>query len=374
MGRPLADIMHYSSPGVIFHAEPGMNAVPSTPGPLELPVRCAAFSTKGYEREFLDRAAARHGHHLTYLEPRLTAETLPLAADYPAICVFVNDELPAAVLRPLAAGGLKVVALRCAGFNNVDLAAADELGLAVVRVPAYSPHAVAEHTFGLILSLNRKLHRAYGRVRDGNFSLSGLLGFDLVGRTIGVIGGGKIGSLVAGIAHGFGCRVLVYDPFPNPAALPPGGRFAPLEEIYRASDIVSLHCPLSPETYHLIGDAAIDQMKPGVMLINTGRGALIDTGRVIEGLKSGKIGYLGIDVYEEEADLFFEDLSDTVIQDDVFARLLTFPNVMVTGHQGFFTREALIAIAETTMANIADVAAGRACANRVTSQLLVHHK
>jgi len=265
-------------------------------------------------------------------------------------------------LKAIAAGGTKLIALRCAGFNNIDLAVAKELGITVVRVPAYSPYAVAEHTVGLILTLNRKFHRAYARVREGNFSLDGLLGFDLHDRTVGIIGTGRIGAITAQILHGFGCQILAYDKYPNPdckaIAL-----YVDLPELFNKSDIISLHCPLTPETHHLINAEAIAQMKQNVMLINTSRGALIDTEAVITGLKSGKVGYLGLDVYEQEADLFFEDLSNTVIQDDVFERLLTFPNVVITGHQAFFTEDALRNIAETTLTNISDFERGNTCLN-----------
>jgi D-lactate dehydrogenase len=258
--------------------------------------------------------------------------------------------------------------LRSAGFNHVDLIAARDLGLTVVRVPAYSPYAVAEHTAALILSLNRKIHRAYARVREGNFALEGLLGFDLNGRTAGIIGTGKIGTVMARIMSGFGCRLLAHDPFPNEACKELGVEYAALSDLYAASRIITLHCPLTPETHHLIDDNALKQMQNGVMLINTGRGALIDTQAVIAALKSGKIGSLGLDVYEEEADLFFEDLSGRVIQDDVFARLLTFPNVLITGHQGFFTQEAMARIAETTLGNLSDFEQGQELINEVRAE------
>lgn len=334
-------------------------------------MRVAIFSTKPYDREFLCAANEVHGHELVFFEPRLTSETRALAAGFPAICVFVNDQLDASVLTPLAHQGTRLIALRCAGFNNVDLVAARDLGLTVVRVPAYSPHAVAEHTVGLILTLNRKIHRAYARVREGNLALDGLLGFDLHGRTVGVIGTGKIGTVVAHIMMGFGCRLLAYDPVPNADCGALGVRYVSLPQLLADSDIITLHCPLTPETHHLIDARALSQMKSGVMLINTSRGALIDTRAVIDALKSGHIGYLGLDVYEEEADLFFEDLSNRVIHDDVFARLLTFPNVVITGHQAFFTREALSRIAETTLSNITDFEQGRACVNEVTVDRLV---
>ncbi len=312
----------------------------------------AVFSAKPYDRRCLDAANASEGHRLRYLEPRLTPVTAVLADSAGAVCAFVNDELDAAVLRDLAGRGVRLVALRCAGFNNVDLAAARALGVAVARVPAYSPHAVAEHTLALILALNRKTHRAFNRVREGNFALDGLLGFDLHGRTVGIVGTGQIGALVVRILHGFGCRLLAHDPRPDPGCEALGARYVDLPELFGAADIITLHCPLTPSTRHLIDAEALRRTKPGMMLINTGRGALIDTRAAIEALKSGRLGHLGLDVYEEEADLFFEYLSQQAIRDDVFARLLTFPNVLVTGHQGFFTREALKNIAETTLANI----------------------
>lgn len=312
------------------------------------------FSTKGYDRRFLDEAneAAGAPHRLRYLEARLTPESAPLAAGADAVCAFVNDVLDRSVLEVLARGGTRMAALRSAGFNHVDLSAAEALGIAVGRVPAYSPDAVAEHTVALILSLNRKTHRAYARVREGNFSLDGLLGFDLKGRTAGIIGLGKIGIAVARILAGFGCRVLAFDPAPSPDLAAIGGEAVALDHLLAEADIVSLHCPLTPDTHHLIDDAAVRRMKPGVMLINTGRGALVDTAALIAGLKLGAIGYLGLDVYEEEGDLFFENLSDQILQDDIFARLLTFPNVLVTGHQAFFTAEAMKAIAATTIENL----------------------
>jgi D-lactate dehydrogenase len=312
------------------------------------------FSTKAYDRRFLDEANSAAGtpHRLRYLEPRLTLESAPLARGEPAICVFVNDVLDRAVLEVLAAGGTRMVALRSAGFNHVDLAAAAGVNIAVGRVPAYSPDAVAEHTTGLILSLNRKIHRAYARVREGNFALDGLLGFDLRGRTVGIIGAGKIGVAVARIMSGFGCDVLASDPDPLPELAKIGADLVALDELLARSDIVSLHCPLTRATHHLIDRRAVERMKPGVMLINTGRGALVDTSALIKGLKAGKIGYLGLDVYEEEGDLFFENLSDQILLDDLFARLLTFPNVLITGHQAFFTAEAMRAIAATTIDNL----------------------
>lgn len=329
-------------------------------------MKIAVFSAKRYDREFL--TAANPGRHvLRFFEPHLTAETASLAAGFDAVCVFVNDTLDASVLESIAAVGVKLIALRCAGFNNVDLSAAHRLGMAVVRVPAYSPYAVAEHAVALILALNRKIHRAYNRVREGNFALEGLLGFDIHGRTVGVVGTGRIGAVFAHIMTGFGCKVLCYDPFPAPEKLPHAARLVTLEEIYQESDILSLHCPLTPQNHHLINASTLDEMKDGVMIINTSRGALLDTPAVISALKSGKVGALGLDVYEEEGDLFFEDLSSRIIPDDVFTRLLTFPNVLITGHQAFFTREALENIAHTTMSNIGEWERDGHCANTVKS-------
>jgi D-lactate dehydrogenase len=268
------------------------------------------------------------------------------------VCAFVNDRLDGAVLESLAGAGTRLVALRSAGFNHVDVEAAKRLGLTVVRVPAYSPYAVAEHTVALILALNRKICRAYARVRDGNFALDGLLGFDMHGRSVGIVGTGKIGAIVTRILAGFGCRLLAHDLVPNAACQELGAPYVALDELFAQADIITLHAPLTPATRHLVDARAIDLMKPGVMLVNTGRGALVDTPAVIAGLKRGQIGSLALDVYEEEEGLFFQDFSTQVIQDDVFARLLTFPNVLITGHQGFFTRDALGAIATTTLENL----------------------
>jgi D-lactate dehydrogenase len=333
-------------------------------------MRIAVFSTKTYDREFLGAANAHAKHQLQFFEPHLGAETSALAAGFPAVCVFVHDRLDAPVLQQLARGGTHLIALRCAGFNNVDLEEAEKLGLTVMRVPAYSPYAVAEHAVGLILALNRKIHRAHARVREGNLALEGLLGDDLHGQTVGVIGTGKIGAVFARIMHGFGCRLLAYDPVRNPECESLGVRYAELAAVFAQSDIISLHCPLTPKTHHLVDREALRQMKRGVMIINTSRGAVIDTKAAVEALKSGKIGALGLDVYEEEADLFFEDLSNRVIQDDVFARLLTFPNVIITGHQAFFTRNAMEAIAQTTLANITAFEHGQPSGNEVTSSKL----
>ncbi len=308
----------------------------------------AVFSTKSYDRQFLTPAAAGR-HVLRFLEPRLTPQTAILARGAGAVCVFVNDQVNAAVLEEFATLGVRLVAIRGAGYNNIDLKAARDLNITIAHVPAYSPDAVAEHALAMMMALNRNIHRAWLRVREGNFELEGLLGFNLRGRTVGVIGTGRIGAAMARILLGLGCRVIAFDPMPD-AALPVA--YLPLEEVLTQADILTLHCPLTPQTRHLIDPAAIARMKRGVMLINTSRGAIVDTRAVIAGLKSGAIGHLGLDVYEEEAGLFFEDMSAHAIADDVFARLLTFPNVLVTGHQGFFTTEALTAIAQTTMANV----------------------
>ena len=314
-------------------------------------MQVAVFSAKSYDRRFLDEAN-RGRHALTYLEARLGPETGRLAAGAQAVCVFVNDRLDEAVLAVLKEAGIRLVALRCAGFNNVDLIAARDYGIAVARVPEYSPHAVAEHTVALILALNRKIHHAYARVREGNFALDGLLGFDLNRRTIGIVGTGSIGTVFARIMAGFGCRLLAFDPYPSAECRALGVNYVELPELFAGSDIVSLHCPLTPETRHLIDANAIGRMQDGVMLINTSRGAIIDTRAAIAGLKSERIGSLGLDVYEEEADLFLEDQSQALMRDDVFARLLTFRNVLITGHQGFFTTDAMRNIAAVTLVNI----------------------
>ncbi len=325
------------------------------------------FSTKAYDRAAFEQANLAHGHELTYLEPRLDVTTVGLAAGARVVCVFVNDVVSAPVLEALHAGGTRAVALRCAGFNNVDLEAAARLGITVVRVPAYSPNAVAEHTLALILGLNRHIHRAYNRVRDGNFSLDGLVGFDLAGKTAAVVGTGRIGTIVARLLWHLRCEVLAVDQYPDDHLVELGVEYTSLEDALGRADVITLNCPLTEETHHLVDAAAIESMKQGVMLVNTGRGPLIDTEAVVDGLKSGRIGSLALDVYEEEARLFFEDRSAEVIEDDVFARLLTFPNVLITAHQAFLTKEALSAIANTTLANVGDLFDGRACANEVVA-------
>src|SRR3984957_2217668 len=334
-------------------------------------MKIAVFSTRSYDRDFLSAAASgnaffRTAHQFSYYDVPLQPETLHLTKGYDAICAFVNDQLDRATLESLKRGGVQMIALRCAGYNNVDLIAANELGIPVARVPAYSPQAVAEHTVALILTLNRKIYRAYRQVREGNFSLEGLVGFNLLGKTIGLIGTGRIGTAVAKIlGPGFGCHLLGYDVQPNQDCRDLGLTYVSLPELMAASDVVSLHAPLLPMTAHLINQETIALMKRGVMLINTSRGGLIDTQAVIDAVKTGKIGYLGLDVYEEETDLFFNDRSLQVIPDDVFSRLLTFPNVVITGHQGFLTKEALADIARTTIDNILQFATTGTCRNQV---------
>lgn len=330
-------------------------------------MKIAVFSSQPYDRRFLDEAAAHHPGvqpELVHFTESLSLPSSVLARDCAAVCVFVNDVLDAPVLEALAELGVRAVLLRCAGFNNLDVAAAARLGMFAARVPAYSPEAVAEHTLALVLTLNRHTHRAHARVREGNFALDGLLGSNLHGKTVGLVGLGKIGMAAARIFKGFGCTVLGSDPF-VPDAFTAIGEPAALEDLLQRADIVSLHCPLVEATHHLIDSAALARMKPGAMLVNTSRGALIDTLAVIKALKSHRLGALAIDVYEQESELFFHDHSHDIIADDVFGRLLTFPNVLVTGHQGFFTVEAMREIAATTIGNLACFAQGGQCSNAV---------
>ena len=321
-------------------------------------MKTAFFSARRDERPFYQNGT----HAITFFETSLNSATAKLAAGFPAVCLFVNDDANAEALEAMASGGSKFIALRSAGFNHVDLAAAARSGIAVGRVPAYSPYAVAEHTVALILALNRKLVRANARVHENNFLLDGLMGFDLHGRTVGLVGTGQIGGVLAGIMRGFGCQVLAYDPQPN-LNLPV--EYVHWEQLLSRSDIVSLHCPLTPATHHLINDEALRTMKPGAMLINTSRGGLVEATAAIQALKSGHLGYLGLDVYEEEAGMFFADLSGVVPQDDVFARLLSFPNVLITGHQAFYTRQALENIAATTLQNLTDFESTGSCSHLV---------
>eukprot|EP01133_Synstelium_polycarpum_P010782 gene10782-12562_t len=314
------------------------------------------FSNKSYWTKFFDEC--KKDVDITYLDGPICEKSVELAKGYQAVCVFVNDVLNKNTLKRLKEGGTKLILLRSAGFNNVDMEAAHSLGFTVLRVPSYSPYAVAEFAVAMIMTLNRKTHKAYNRVRESNFNLEGLEGFDMRGKTVGIAGTGKIGCLLAGILNGFGCKLIGYDIYENEEAKKLGLKYVPLEELWKQSDIISLHAPLTKETKYMVNDKSIEQMKDGVMLINTSRGALVDTKAVIKGLKSGKIGYLGMDVYEEEADLFFDDQSDRIMQDDILARLMTFPNVLVTGHQAWFTKQALQAICETTVDNFNDFQKG----------------
>lgn len=334
-------------------------------------MKLAVFSTNPYDRDSLTAANAAAGHEIEFLSVRLDHRTAPLARGFDAVCPFVNDRVDSAAISVLKAGGTRLIVLRSAGFNHVDIAAATQAGLTVLRVPAYSPHAIAEHTIALILTLNRKIHKASNRVHELNFSLDGLMGFDLFGKTAGIVGTGKIGIIVARILSGFGCRVLAFDTRPSDECRRMGASYVGLDELLAQSDIVTLHCPLTPQTRHLINERTLATMRPGAMLVNTSRGGVVDTRAVIATLKSGHLGSFAIDVYEEEGDLFFRDLSNQVVSDDVFARLLTFPNVLITAHQAFFTREAVRSIAETTIANVSDFAAGSVRdENRVTLKMI----
>ena len=328
-------------------------------------MRVLFYSSKPHDKEYFEAANQDFSFELRFVEEKLSEHSVQLITDESAICAFVNDVLSRDVLAALAKTGVKLIALRCAGFNNVDMNTARELGLTVVRVPAYSPHAVAEHTLCLMLSLNRKVHRAYFRTRDGNFSLQGLLGFDLHGRTLGIIGTGKIGAVLAKTTTAMGMRVIANDPVRSSECERYGVEYVSVDQLLAESDIISLHCPLTPETKHLIDEQALKTVKKGVMIINTSRGAVLDTTAVIKGLKSQTIGYLGLDVYEQESELFFEDHSLEIIQDDTFTRLLTFPNVLITSHQGFFTSDALANIAETTLENIRQFANNEVLDNQV---------
>lgn len=328
-------------------------------------MKIAVFSSKSYDRKYFAHANEAYGFELAFFDFQLNAQTVKMAEGAQAVCIFVNDDGSRAVLTKLAEQGTKMIALRCAGFNNVDLAAAEELGLQVVRVPAYSPESVAEHTVGLMMTLNRRIHRAYQRTRDANFSLEGLIGFNMHGRTVGVIGTGKIGIATMRILKGFGMHILAFDPFKNPEAEALGATYVELDELYARSDVITLHCPATPENYHLLNQASFAKMKEGVMIINTSRGSLIHTSDAIEALKSRKIGALGLDVYENERELFFEDKSNDVILDDVFRRISSCHNVLLTGHQAFLTEEALTNISEVTLANIQSLISQTPCPNQV---------
>ena len=323
------------------------------------------FSAKHYDMQHFDRTNSAFGAAIEYFDYRLCMQTVKLAEGFEVICAFVNDSLCEEVLIELAAGGTKIIAMRCAGFNNVDLAAAARLGIKVVNVPAYSPESVAEHTVALMLTLNRKIHKAYQRTRDANFSLEGLVGFNMHGRTVGVIGTGKIGLATIKVLLGFGCKVIAHDPYPNQAVIDLGVDYLPLAELYPLCDVISLHCPLTAENHHLLSEQSFSQMKPGVMVINTSRGGLLNALDAMEALKTGQLGSLGLDVYENEKELFFEDKSSEIIQDDVFRRLSACHNVIFTGHQAFLTEEALGAIAHTTLSNVKQLLAGEVCPNQL---------
>ena len=333
-------------------------------------MKMAVFSTKPYDAKFLVAANARAGHELNFFEEKLSPHTAKLAEGHSAVCAFVNDILNARTLDVLHGQTVRFVALRCAGFNQVDVRYASSLGLKIAHVPAYSPYAVAEFALALVLALNRRIHRAYNRVRDGNFSIDGLLGFDLHEKTVGIVGTGKIGRVLSGLFTGFGVNLLGYDLYQSREFIDLGGSYVDLDTLFAESDIISLHCPLTPQTFHLIDAESIAKMKTGVMIINTSRGALVDASAVIEGLKSEQIGYLGLDVYEQEADLFYENLSERIIQDDVLQRLVTFPNVIVTSHQAYFTDRALENISNTTVANLTAFERGDTLVNEVTLALL----
>lgn len=326
-------------------------------------MKLAIYSTKQYDRKYLELVNQQFGYQLEFFDFMLSPRTAKTAAGCNAVCIFVNDDGSRKVLEELAQMGIKILALRCAGFNNVDLAAASELGIKVVRVPAYSPEAVAEHAVGMMMCLNRRIHRAYQRTRDANFSLEGLIGFNMYNRTAGIIGTGKIGVAAMRILKGFGMTLLAHDPYPSEQALELGAEYVPLKTLYARSDVITLHCPLTPENHHLLNAEAFALMKKGVMIVNTSRGGLIDSSAAIEALKQQKIGALGMDVYENERDLFFEDKSNDVIQDDVFRRLSACHNVLFTGHQAFLTEEALTSIGQTTLKNIEQLSRGEPCPN-----------
>ena len=328
-------------------------------------MKTAVFSTRRYDKSLLTQANSEAGHELVFLQDRLTHDTAALAAGCAAVCVFVNDNVDAEVLALLAAQGTRLVATRSTGYNHVDAAAAARLGIEVVRVTDYSPHSVAEFAVGLLLAVNRKIARASVRTRDGNFELDGLMGFDLHGKTVGVVGTGKIGTIFARIMRGFGCTVLGHDPQPNPVFNAIGGRYVAAQELMAQSDVVSLHCPLTEHTRHIVNAQTLAGAKRGAILVNTSRGALVDTEAAIQALKTAQLGGLAIDVYEQEASLFFQDLSSTIITDDVIQRLVSFPNVIVTGHQAFFTQEAIGQIMQTTIASISAFERGEALVNRI---------
>jgi len=315
-------------------------------------MKIAVFSTKPYDKAYFEKHIKNSDYKFSFFEASLNYDTANLTMGFDAVCIFVNDQVDEKTIKILSKNGIKLIALRCAGFNNLDVEAAKTEGIKVVRVPAYSPEAVAEHALALILTLNRKTHKAYNRVREGNFSLNNLIGFNLSGKTVGVIGTGQIGATFCTIMKGFGCKIIAFDIHESEDLINLGVTYVSLNEVFKQSDILSLHCPLNEHTKHIINETSIGQMKEGVMIINTSRGALINTSSVIQGLSEKKIGYLGIDVYEQEENLFFEDLSESIIQDDLILRLNSFPNVLITSHQAYFTREAMDEITITTLKNI----------------------
>ena len=330
-------------------------------------MRIAVFSTKPYDQEYFDRYAKKEELQFTYFDSPLNRDTANLASGFEVICVFVNDKVDRETIDQLSQFGVRLIALRCAGYNNVDLGAAREKDIRLVRVPAYSPEAVAEHALALILTLNRKTHKAYNRVREGNFSLNKLMGFNLHGKKVGVIGTGKIGATFCKIMKGMGCEVLAFDLYPSEDLKRQGIIYKPLEKIFEETDIISLHCPLNPDTKHMINKESLSKMKHGIMIINTSRGALIYTPDILEGLAEKKVGYLGIDVYEQEENIFFKDLSEMIIEDDLILRLISYPNVLITSHQAYFTREAMEEITQTTIENIREFCEGRTLTNELTT-------
>ena len=328
-------------------------------------IKIAFFDAKTYDKDFFDRQNKNYGYEIKYFPVKLSADMAQLATGYNTLCLFVNDDISAEVIYKIHGSGIRLIVMRCASYNNVDLHAAFNK-IHVLRVPEYSPHAVAEHAAALILALNRKVHKAYNRVRDNNFSIAGLMGFDMYGKTAGIIGTGRIGKIMCEILHGFGMKIIAYDRYPDSAfAARCGIEYLELNELYHRSDIISVHCPLTKDNFHMIDSDAISQMKSGVILINTSRGQLVNTAALVEGLKNGRIGAAGLDVYEEESEYFFEDKSDEIMVDDLLARLTSFNNVIISSHQGFFTREALENIAVTTLQNVADYYAGKPLKNEI---------
>ncbi|MFT5384883.1 MAG: D-lactate dehydrogenase [Saprospiraceae bacterium] len=328
-------------------------------------MKIAVFSTKPYDQEYFERYSDSHNFEFTFFETPLNRDTANLTSGFNVACVFVNDKVDKETVKILFENGIRLIALRCAGYNNVDIESAKRNNIKVVRVPAYSPEAVAEHAIALILTLNRKTHKAYNRIREGNFSLNKLIGFNLHEKTVGVVGTGKIGATFCRIIKGFGCKIIAFDKYKSEELINLGVDYKPLDEVFKQADIISLHCPLNQETKHMINEESLSLMKNGIMIINTSRGALIDTAAIIKGLANKKIGYLGIDVYEQEENLFFKDLSESIIQDDLILRLISFPNVLITSHQAYFTKEAMEEITITTLNNIKDFEKGIALKNEL---------